>query len=1201
MKKHSLKINIQFIFLFLFLLISNIICKDSYKDNISKSINGPYFLQNDIKDNLLPGKVYNLNLYSSNITNIIFEKGNEEYDILVHFYPLECKIHLSDSNEREDKIHNISNYNYGAFYTLITENDISSFIVKPLIYSSSEEIKNIFCPLIINVVKIYQNGIPELELNEKEPILFHFRDKVPELKLTYNYNNNGKPIIISFFIKEKARFEIEYSDGETKTKKTIYYKETILIKPSKSKTKLELKIKRSEQDQVDSTMTIKISGNNSSSFYLQKNILNLGFIPKDELCQYYYMKVYKGQEGEILLNNKRLNGMLLSKIINWNEKDNISNIKNYPECKKIINLSNQYLQYDEYNKKVSFNSSNTNDCGDNCYLLVTYYSEQHNYINITGNEYTLLTRIWDEEDFISQIVNIPLNEYIFGVIDNTTINIHYYSVYIPDESDNITIELHGENIISFAKKGIKKINTFKITQNTKQLNSKLNEKLIINLNKNELGLKSFKGQYISFAFKKGNDDQFSYYYFRILQPNNNNITIYPLDTNKNGLCETKKINGSFSCYFLLKNEYQELENKLVFYAFGQKDIYYTIYYIYNNDDYSINLENLNQSKKYRRTNGYLRYYGNHNNSNFVVIKINSKFNESINFLSNFYEINEFEQTYDIYSNQLFYLYSNTTTSFNINQNILKNYRVFINNIGGKGSLIFNNFIGKRDDINLGGKNSYSFSIDNESKNISIFSERNLAFNLKINYQISYEFMDELDCQYNKRDIVNQDNFPLIYYLKDIKNEGVDINLYFKFKKDNINNDFIITAGVIDYKDFKEIKDKDEVEQYLHSKFTGLYNPAINSGLIVFDRNIYANNKKYKKKPDDEYSFIIIDKDKSKKNHIREFNLEFNVIPKNDDGTFLIENKYVQSSFNLKNKEYEFKKFFIDRETVEESEFYLEFSSNYQNTYIEFNNITKLSENTIGNVKQYYLSISNETYEYSFTVTVNRSKTSQNPRFRPSINLIYYLKDKKIDLGKFLENFDISWEKSNIDSNKLKKNMTVLVKNNQEINDSSIAYFYYLRFINQKDLIENEILNTIAPIFSKTQVLFNNNPNSHDLSYNFNCDIEKEYTASLLIKIIKDSKIEKYERYYSIPFSFNTNKNFFEKNKIIIIIISFVIVLIIISIIFLLYLKRSKKKNKSLEDKVRAISFSEGIEEDSSNINFSEKSSKISDDYENTFI
>ena len=297
--------------------------------------------------------------------------------------------------------------------------------------------------MIINSIKVMNNNqIPELAINEKEPVLFFFKDQIPNLRLIYNHNNNESPIIVSFFIKEKTRFRIECNDGEEKINKTIYYKETLLIKPNSSSTQYKILITRI--DQVNSTMIIKISGNNSSSFYLQNNILNLGFIPKNQLCQYYYMKVYKGQEGEIILNNKRLNGVLISKIINKNEIDNIPNIEIFPECNNNNNLLKEYLQFDEYNKKLSFNSSNTKKCEDNCFLLVTYYSEQHNYLNITGNEYTLLTRVWDEEEFISQVINIPLNEYIFGVIEDKTINVHYYSVYIPEETDNITIEIFGE-------------------------------------------------------------------------------------------------------------------------------------------------------------------------------------------------------------------------------------------------------------------------------------------------------------------------------------------------------------------------------------------------------------------------------------------------------------------------------------------------------------------------------------------------------------------------------------------------------------------------------------------------------------------------------------------------------------------------------------------------------------------------------------
>jgi len=213
-----------------------------------------------------------------------------------------------------------------------------SFRIRPLIYPINEENKNIACPLILNSVLMKGDETPELVLKEKLPILFYFNYSTTKLKLIYNHNNNRNPIIVSFFIKEKARFRIECNDGEKKINKIIYYKDTILIKPHSSNIQYNISITRI--DQVNSTMIIKASGNNSSPFYLQKNILNLGFIPRNVKCQYYYMKVYKGQEGEIILNNKRLKGMLISKIININKNDDILNTNIYPECNKNINLSN---------------------------------------------------------------------------------------------------------------------------------------------------------------------------------------------------------------------------------------------------------------------------------------------------------------------------------------------------------------------------------------------------------------------------------------------------------------------------------------------------------------------------------------------------------------------------------------------------------------------------------------------------------------------------------------------------------------------------------------------------------------------------------------------------------------------------------------------------------------------------------------------
>ena len=46
-------------------------------------------------------------------------------------------------------------------------------------------------------------------------------------------------------------------------------------------------------------MFVKIIHNNSFPFNLEKNQLNSGFISKNIDYYYYYMEVYKGEEGEV--------------------------------------------------------------------------------------------------------------------------------------------------------------------------------------------------------------------------------------------------------------------------------------------------------------------------------------------------------------------------------------------------------------------------------------------------------------------------------------------------------------------------------------------------------------------------------------------------------------------------------------------------------------------------------------------------------------------------------------------------------------------------------------------------------------------------------------------------------------------------------------------------------------------------------------
>jgi hypothetical protein len=138
-------------------------------------------------------------------------------------------------------------------------------------------------------------------------------------------------------------------------------------------------------------MLVKIVQNNSFPFYLQKNQLNLGFIPIGLDYYYYYMEVSRGEKGEIMLFNKKQNGILIWKIIkkdNWMSGYTIPGVDKFPKYIEKDLILNR--EFNIYNQKLNFNASHTENCENGCFLLITYYSNIPNSLDINGTEFSLL-------------------------------------------------------------------------------------------------------------------------------------------------------------------------------------------------------------------------------------------------------------------------------------------------------------------------------------------------------------------------------------------------------------------------------------------------------------------------------------------------------------------------------------------------------------------------------------------------------------------------------------------------------------------------------------------------------------------------------------------------------------------------------------------------------------------------------------------
>ena len=1238
----KLYFRINFFFLYLLRLFIYINCQSLYNNkntsyekycnsnlyntkSHSFSLNENNYKKDDfdsviINKTIIAGIVQTETMYNPFIYKFEFSYIDIKEDLLVHFYPLDCQIKIVAINENDYNIsiQNISNYDYDSYFAVIKKEKLNTsyFKIKPLINSIDDNNKNRTFHLIINSFE--NNNNPQLYLNEKQPTLIYF-DSLNNITLSYELNNTcpENPVVFSFFIKERAKFEIKILDNQ-QNKKIIAYKDNIIVGPESfsKESKCKISIFISKYENKTSDMIVKVTGNYTSYSYLQKNKLNLGFMPIDITEQHYYMEVFKGEEGEIMLNNKWQNGKLSGVII---DKEKI----NKNDLQQVRN--NNDLIFNEYSQKLTFTSNDTLSCEKGCYLLINYYSKIFDLTNLIGTEFTLLSKIWDEEEFVPQIVNIPLNEYIFGTFEYSSIMVHYYSIYLP-EDNNVIIEIQGINNIGIeAKKGIQKMN-FIYNKNSVLLKEAKYDtntfNLIITLNKTELGLNSFKNQFISFAFKKsfyvGNS--FSNYYFRIIQQNlDKKYLVYPLNTNKANICQAIKTNESkYSCFFLFKNDYKQLDYYSFIYAYGKKQIQYELWPMEQNDCYSIDIDNIiNMYKELSGNNSYYKIDRNIN-KDFILIKLTSNSEEILTVFFNFYDQLKSIPSLNIYSYQIFYLENNQSIDINFTSLLPNQYRIFINSTMGLGHISFYENYEKKKFI-LSQDIFYSYHISEDIKNVHIVSDNNLIFNIKIDYQIPNKVMEEI---YFGDSTKTTNKYFEMYYIQDKYNYGIDINFYFH-PYDNKENKFSIVGYVFDYDVIKNINvDSGDFLSLLVNnncpRINGTYDNSSKNGLLIFDKEI--GNNIYGISNIDKFYLIII----SRIYNDKSLNLEIQVNSKNGLYNILPYNKFIRGSFNLLKNSYQTQSYLISVNPEELNKniiYILEFSSNCQYIELVFNdNFTFYKKKNWGKI-QYFFSTQNLTNN-SYNIIVQLNNTNKEKNKGNSLELANYIlrfhKDEKKNNFDYIFNLSHTFEKINNKSdNTSYYNLTLKTQNEYENNyiDDNYIYTYYLRLISKNNSYNNEILNTTALITSKiNNYNIINTSEIKNFSFIFN-DLPKNecFVASLFITVkdkINDKNIfnnEVHEEdYFSICFDFNTKEKSIDNdqdkkniNLIIILSVSFGCFLIIITLIFIFVCKSIKKKNKILEEKIKAISFSIGIDEESFDID-SQKSKK-DEEYETTFI
>ena len=203
-------------------------------------------------------------------------------------------------------------------------------------------------------------------------------------------------------------------------------------------------------------------------------------------------------------------------------------------------------------------------------------------------------------------------------------------------------------------------------------------------------------------------------------------------------------------------------------------------------------------------------------------------------------------------------------------------------------------------------------------------------------------------------------------MKDVKYNGISI--YFKFNNSNNEyNNLKIKGYALDYSEILSIKEKNDIKVMdSTNEIIGKYDNITNSGTL--DLNNELIQSKYKgtnKYIEDKYYMIIIE-------NINSINLrnDIYVFSKDQNYILLPKNKYIRSSFLIENKNIT-QKYYFEKENITNNKLILEFSSNYENIELSFNDYINYNNPEInGGFKRYVLSInSHNPNDFYFNILI----------------------------------------------------------------------------------------------------------------------------------------------------------------------------------------------------------------------------------------
>ena len=1125
---------------------------------------------------------------------LTFENKTKNAQLQVNIHSINCNIEV----EPKENINNKINFNT---YSIIINPADQNITIEPILdevdgeYIENYNQKN--CYLSINSYYL-NNSQPKLKIENKEENIIYFNHQ-KKFQISYEIKNITNE---NFFLMnlrfEDCQFSIDisyYINNQIKSTSkqandsiNIYLNSDFLTNINESAKaigqdgKIYINISNHKEDK-SSIIHLKIIEKNTICL-LEKNALNFGFLTTNLNNQYYYMEIFEKEEGELILHNKRFYGELYGKIIEKNKikESDLTDIFKYPNSTSNESL----LEYHQHYLKLNYDYKNTSHCFNGCYLLITYKKLpfKGDFPNL-GYEFTILSRTWNYTDYITQIIDIPYNEFIIGCFEQNTAQNHYYSIKIPEDTEKIIIEIESNYLEFFYDGGRKHINTINPVKSTIKLNLS-NNKGVYPLNIAELNLTN---KTLSFALRPKNyySNIFSFYYFRVILLKENKELYYPINSYLGNLCIPKYNNKKYYCNFILKNNYNESDFKFAISSTNHNE-YFNIYASKVYKDGSLYDDN----KEFIYINNNIT-----EDIDYYIFKFEFSNNEIKTIIISFWDT--VEKIYpQIYSTQMFYIHNFTR----INEFQIKNkYSLIYQYMNGSfGRVKFSNI---NEDINA--TRNYrgrplailiddNINVSNNTANSPFIYYYQLIYNNKDGN------IEEVKLGEPRSQIINRKQFPLYFYLKlkEDKDVNVIVNLRLKANIDSeLEDDIEIKGYLLNNNDINRKINGEYIQ--LKEPIEGYFSNGLNIGYLEIIREYNENN-----------SYLLIEIQKLENPEFNSYILIDVVANEYDDNnTFRLPmNRYIFETFNgINNTVRAQNKYHININRIGyHSQAFVELSTQYEEIKIKFESEEELNI-TLYNVSGFKKYRINNTEHHNIYFTVlNPEKKIANYMIR----YFYTEHDKEYEYY-FNEKYDLnktlSEEYANISL--AFKGIKIITgeERNEIVNDTEIYFLITGILYKKQNNNMDECINTTSKITNYIKYYTNNTRYNYSnvsknwylkfdnipRNNNFVYDLQLQINAILSKSILNEEFL-----IYNVTIDLTDIEI---KNKDLTYILIGVIggILILIVLFFMIKYIRLRKKNTNLRNEMKSLVFSNDVQNNV--INKEKAISKKEKEYETTFI